>query len=114
MVTGDASDFYALAARLERAPRLIAQRAAKDVDDWGRSTERAARALAPEDTGTLRNGIRAEVRGLSAEVHSDAPYSVYVEEGTSDTAPQPFMAPALEQTTPAFEKAFADAPEQFL
>lgn len=114
MVTGDASDFYALADRLDLVPVKLRSRVGKDVDAWGRGTERDARALAPERTGELRDGIRAQARGLSVDVTSEAPYSLYVEEGTSDTAPQPFMGPAVERNTPEFDKSFGAALEDLL
>ncbi len=114
MVSGDASDFYALADRLDRAPAKVRGRATKDLATWSRDTENAARAAAPVRSGELRDGIHARALGLAAEVVSEAPHSVYVEEGTSDTAPQPFMSPAADRTTPTFDKSFGGALEDYL
>lgn len=57
-----------------------------------------ARDLAPVDTGYMRDHIHAHGTGpKSAQVISEAPYSVYVEYGTSKMAAQPFMRPAVDQ-----------------
>lgn len=114
MVSGDASDFYALADRLDRAPARIRGRATKDVGTWSHDTENVARSGAPVRSGELRDGIHASARGLVGEVVSEAGHSEYVEDGTSDTPPQPFMRPAVERTTPTFEEAFAKGPEEYL
>ncbi len=55
-----------------------------------------AEAYAPRDTGRLATSIeRTPVSGKSVEIGSNAEYSVYVELGTEDMAPQPFLRPAL-------------------
>ncbi len=50
-----------------------------------------AKRYAPVDTGRLRNSIHRE--GDSIVV--SAPYAGYVEFGTRNMAPQPFLRPAL-------------------
>ena len=54
-----------------------------------------ARAAAPSATGRLQRGIDLDPSDLTRVV-STAPYSTMVEWGTSDTAPQPFIGPAIE------------------
>lgn len=57
--------------------------------------ETRAKALAPVDTGKLRNLITSERQGTVGILTSQAEYSVYVEYGTSRTRAQPFMNPAF-------------------
>jgi HK97 gp10 family phage protein len=52
-------------------------------------------AMAPVDTGRLRDSLHADVDGDTLRIASDADYAAYVELGTRDHAPQPFMRPAL-------------------
>lgn len=54
-----------------------------------------AASNAPVDTGRLRGSIETSVSGTTATVEATAPYSAYVEEGTSKAAAQPFLKPAL-------------------
>jgi HK97 gp10 family phage protein len=58
-----------------------------------------AQGNAPVDTGFLRDNIAIESLDKdSAIVTSGAEYSIFVEEGTSNMSPQPFMQPALAET----------------
>lgn len=69
-----------------------------------------AKALAPVDTGHLRDSIDSEIRGETARIGSELNYALFVEEGhrvaykdaagntvfTGDVVPpQPFLRPAL-------------------
>lgn len=69
-----------------------------------------AKAMAPVDTGHLRDSIDSEIRGETARIGTDLNYALYVEEGhriaykgvdgeTHFTGgvvpPQPFLRPAL-------------------
>jgi HK97 gp10 family phage protein len=61
--------------------------------------ERAAKRLCPVDTGRLRASITSTVavdsQGLYGIVGSNVSYAGYVEFGTSHTAAQPYLRPAL-------------------
>lgn len=79
---------------------LVVRKAAFDM-------ERGAKARAPVDTGYLKNSIYTEIvkndrRVYAAEVVVGAEYGVFVEEGTSRMAPQPFMGPAFDAVLPGF------------
>jgi HK97 gp10 family phage protein len=50
----------------------------------------AARSYAPVQTGALRDSIQVDEDGYSSELS----YAGFVEFGTSDTAPQPFIEPS--------------------
>lgn len=67
---------------------------------------RTAKALAPVDTGELRESITADVRDaltrLVGIVEARAPHAPFPEFGTVKMQAQPYMRPALEQHAPAF------------
>lgn len=56
-----------------------------------------ARELCPVDTGALRSSVNVAAEGMSAAVTADVPYAAYVEFGTSKSAAQPYLVPALLQ-----------------
>lgn len=57
-----------------------------------------AKALAPVDTGRLRDSIDGEVNGNQARLFADTEYARIMEEGSSTHSAQPFMQPAFDQT----------------
>jgi HK97 gp10 family phage protein len=61
----------------------------------------AARSYAPVLTGTLRDSIQVDEDGYSSELE----YAPFVEFGTSDTAPQPFIEPSATAAETAFVTA---------
>lgn len=76
------------------------------VGSTASSTQRDAKRFAPVLTGTLSASITATISGdgMSSEVGPEVEYGGYVEYGTSDTAPQPFMGPAAEANEEPFVK----------
>ncbi len=90
--------------RAKRHARTVLQKAAADI-------KRDAQALAPVDTGNLRASITYETRELAsavtAEVGPTATYGLYVEEGTSTQAPQPYLQPALMRNLDPTTRALA-------
>lgn len=103
-----ASEIFQLAADLAAAPAAITVGAIGALASEIEAAAHDAQSLAPVLTGELRAGIIGESRGLTGEVTSGAGYSAYVEYGTSDTAPQPFMRPAMERREPLLERAWDD------
>lgn len=95
------------AARLEGLAETLVPRASAVVRKVAFDTEADAKALAPVDTGMLRNSITTAVTGdgLRAAVVATASYAEHVEKGTSRMAPQPFMGPATDRNTPKFHEA---------
>jgi HK97 gp10 family phage protein len=59
--------------------------------EWSKKVAGDMRSFAPVSTGDLRDSIRETSDGVKVGVN----YGVYVEFGTSDTAPQPFATPAV-------------------
>lgn len=110
----DLSEVTHMHVDLVTAPGVVERGARDAVEDYVHGTERDAQAFAPVDTGELKAGIRGRSYGLLGEVVSDAPYSDYVEDGTSDTAPQPFMGPAHEANVPHVEGRLGDVGEGIL
>lgn len=92
-------------ALLARATRDTEAAAQAVVDRYAGLVEREAKALAPVDTGALRQNIRAELGRLAASVVSDLPYSAAVELGRADLPAypvQPYLVPAFERHRAGF------------
>jgi HK97 gp10 family phage protein len=107
-----ATSFTQGAANVGPMAQVAVRKTALDV-------ERDAKAMAPVDTGNLKGSIgHSDLRtvgqsgALEATVGPTAAYGVHLEFGTSRTAPQPFMGPALDRQTPAFEQAMAQLAER--
>lgn len=106
------SDLSDYAADLEAWADNLEARASQVVRKTAMDTTADAKALAPVDTGNLRNSIITANDGpLRAASVATASYAPFVEFGTSRMAPQPFMGPAQERRTPAFFDAIAELAE---
>lgn len=79
------------------------------VHKTGFDTVAAAQAIAPVDTGNLKNSIGVDFDGLGFEAGPTAAYGGYVEWGTSRMSPQPYMRPAFEKALPPLEQALEQA-----
>lgn len=110
----DTSEVYALSATLDRSSGSVGAPAAAVVRKTARAIERDAKANVPVETGTLRESISTSIEGdgrfasMSASIIASARYAGYVEYGTSDTAPEPFMRPAFDRHIGTFERGMAD------
>lgn len=106
-MSGDA--IRRVAVDLSRQSETLVPRASAVVRKVALDTEADAKALAPVDTGNLRNSITTAVQGdgLRAAVVATASYAPFVEQGTSRQAPQPFMGPATDRNAPMFREAMA-------
>jgi|TARA_R100000081_G_scaffold19152_1_gene8018 HK97 gp10 family phage protein len=62
------------------------------------------------DTGFLVSNITSNVKkegtAIVGQIVASAPYSPYLEFGTSTIEPRPFMQPALERNRPAIKRIF--------
>jgi len=86
-----------------KVKRRMRGRAAQFVAKAALDIEAHAKALAPVDTGLLRNSIQAiQVSQLHWRVVVSAEYGVYVEFGTRHMAAQPFLLPAVNAVRPSF------------
>lgn len=101
----DFSDVTRFAARLNASP-------SPGIEDgwqgeWSAKVADEMRSLAPVDTGALRASIQSTGDGVEIGVS----YGTFVEYGTSDTASQPFAAPAVNRLA---RPAAADAGRRIL
>lgn len=110
----DDSQLRRLSADITRAARTTGQRAQAVIRKTAIDIEGTAKNLVPVDTGNLKGSIgHSDLRtvgrsgSLAVEIGPTASYGVFVEQGTSRMAPQPFMSPAADRHAPAFEQAMA-------
>lgn len=68
-----------------------------------------AKSICPVDTGALRDSISVSMEGNRAEISANTDYAAYVEFGTSQMAPQPYLVPSLIGNSGAVLAAMADA-----
>lgn len=105
----DSSEIKGLAAKLTRKQTVVGAELTLSLRRAADNLEDDAKLFAPVDTGALRNSIHATLTGRhTAVIGSDLDYAAYVERGTSDTAPQPFMRPAAARRIPQLERAIRD------
>jgi HK97 gp10 family phage protein len=90
------SDF----SKLHQIQRELPNKIAAELNSAAHSMEVLAKALAPVDTGYMREHVSqtkmAAEGDLTARVESEADYSLYVEYGTVNMSSQPFFTPAFE------------------
>lgn len=107
----DTDPLRQLSTDLTAAGRQVGARARTVIRKAAMDIERDAKNLAPVDTGNLKNSIghsdlRIGTSGqLVAEIGPTANYGIFLEQGTSRMPAQPFMGPAADRNTPAFEQA---------
>ena len=102
----DFDDVRKVTADLSNAGPEIKRRGSQALRKTLLDTKRSAQNRAPVDTGKLKGSIGITLLGgISGEVGPTANYGYWVEMGTSRMAPQPYMGPAPDQHTPAFEQA---------
>ena len=75
-------------------------------------TASAAGEPPASDTGFLVSNITSNVKkqgtSVIGQIISSAPYSAYLEFGTSDIEPRPYMQPALERNRPKIKRIFKE------
>lgn len=95
------------------------QRQQQLLDAQARAAERTgawaaeqARALAPVDSGELRDSITYEVRrtasSLAIVVLAGADHALYVELGTSRMSAQPYLRPVLDRIGAQYQQFLAE------
>lgn len=109
----DVSEVRALATTLRTGAGRVGARGSALLRRTAYAMQADAQALAPVDTGNLRESISTTITGdgragrMSAEIGPTADYGGYVEYGTSTRAGQPYLAPAFDRQVPGFEAALA-------
>lgn len=107
----DASGLCNLAFDLDTVPKLSGQLTKVAVKKTAKEIESTAETLAPVDIRFLWRSNMISTLGNdspsspASEVRANAEYAFYQESGTSRLAPKPFMVPAVDCHTLAFEAA---------
>ena len=92
---------YARYARdLARAATGIDVKGEAAAAKVGKGALQSARGHVPVLSGALRDSLRLTQTGARAVVGTDLFYARFVEYGTSDTAPDPFIGPAFVEWAP--------------
>lgn len=87
--------------RLQALRGSLPQRTEQAVEAAARRIEGAAKGNAPVDTGTLRNSITVENSGTARrKIGPTVDYGVFVELGTKNDRPQPYLKPAFDAVAP--------------
>ncbi len=114
----DTSEVDDLARDIEREARLMPDEAARIVKRGAVKVKADARRNASGHSRAPRLaysiGFDVEGDGLEAVIGPDkdsgsGPLATFYEYGSANDAPQPFLAPALDEEAPRFEKALRDA-----
>lgn len=92
---------------VEARAKVAIQTGAKTGRMYGRHQASAPGEAPATDTGHLVNSIHVDAGPgeLAAEVVVGAEYGAYLEFGTTDMAPRPFLGPAVEAARPGFVAA---------
>lgn len=98
-----------LLGRLKAMPDQMRAGAELAVADETEEVTNDMRDSVPVVTGALRDGMQAEVDGLSGRAVSTAAHSFAVEGGTSRQPAQPFAQPAAERSRARFPGRVTDA-----
>jgi HK97 gp10 family phage protein len=113
----DTAELVALAAKLEAASAQFQKETRTAVRKTTFDIAADAKAMAPVDTGNLRESIQPLLRGINnaapeGAVQAQSNYSIYVELGTSTQAPQPYLIPALTRRAPLLDQALIQGLER--
>lgn len=111
------ADLSELKAATADAVKALVQGLEEGVKEAAHAVRNDAKRNVPVDTGTLRDGIGAQTRGLKADVavfDKDAFYGEFIEHGTSTRPARPFMLPAAERERKRFVKRLIKSVERRL
>lgn len=96
----DTSEVHDLAADIIRKSTTVELDTEAEVARGGARMAVTARATVRSrsyETGDLYSSITTEIDGLSVEVRAGTDHAIFLEEGTSRMAAEPFMGPAFDQ-----------------
>lgn len=103
-VTGITELKGVIASARRNAPKQTVQVVKNNAEE----IKAIAKKKAPKDTWFMHDSIYTRHSGMMSIIHSPAPYSGYVENGTRFMDAQPFMYPAVEQQQAKFQKDLQD------
>lgn len=109
----DMSEVRALAFQLQSSAGRVGALASAAVRKTAFDIQADAQALAPVDTGALRNSISVDITGdgrslsMTAEIGPTVEYGIFQEYGTSTQPGKPYMGPAFDRRAPLLDAAIA-------
>ena len=112
-VSIDLTEVRALSSRMMSAGGRVTAAGSAVLRKTAFDIEADAKALAPVDTGNLRDSISTTFTGdgrssgMSAEIGPTAEYGIYQEYGTSTQPGTAFMGPAFDRRAPGYADALA-------
>lgn len=80
----------------------------RELADTASDIEKQAKNITPVDTGRLRASIKADVRGLEANIGTDVEYARFVHDGTYKMEARPFLYEAADGELEGIEDRIAD------
>lgn len=80
----------------------------RELTDSASDIEKQAKNITPVDTGRLRASIKADVRGLEANIGTDVEYARFVHDGTYKMEARPFLFSAADGILEGIEDRIAD------
>ena len=86
---------FRIKSRLPEVQDAVEDAITKALEEIGLTAEGYAKKKCPVDTGRLRNSISHASTEDTAYVGTNVEYAVYVEMGTVNTKPQPYLRPAV-------------------
>jgi HK97 gp10 family phage protein len=99
-----------IVAEMKAYEQRVQQVAATTLAEHAGQVAADARALAPVDTGELRDSIQVvKTDDLHYQVEATAPYAAAVELGTVHQAAEPFLFPAFEASRNELPRKLAAA-----
>lgn len=112
-VSFDVSQVEALADDLGAAPVKVEKVSSAKMTEIAAQLRDDAKAAAPVDTGDLRDSIEVQGGRDYRIVRATARHAFFVEFGTSDTPPQPYLWPQVPRAAEAMTEAFAELGDPF-
>lgn len=80
----------------------------RELTDSANNIEKQAKNITPVDTGRLRASIKADVKGLEANIGTDVEYARFVHDGTYKMEARPFLYEAADGELEGIEDRIAD------
>lgn len=111
----DAAEVHKLSADIDRGKERVGRDVSQAVKAAAERVKKSGQSNAPKLTGALEKSIGVDMYGdgrsvgLTAVIGPSIRYGLFVENGTSKMAAQPFMGPALEEEGPRFAEELGKA-----
>ncbi len=86
---------FKIKSRLPEVQDAVEDAITKALEEIGLTAEGYAKKKCPVDTGRLRNSISHAAKEQTVYIGTNVEYAVYVEMGTVNTKPQPYLKPAV-------------------